>query len=113
MFCMGLEFGPQPFVGSGGDSDDTMKHRCRLIEDEGLPSRVADRASAFFDEQDSGREIPFVLRLDGEGSLETTGCDQSQCIGDGVHRAALSGLGERRPSGDPEFPRLVAGESIF
>ena len=103
---MGPEFGTQTFVGRGGDSDDTMKHRCPLIEDERFPGSVADRASAFFDEQDSGREIPFVLRLDGEGSLDTTGCDQGQCIGDGVHRAAPSGFGERRPSADPKFPRI-------
>jgi len=35
--------------------------------------RVADGAGAFFDEQDSGCEIPFVLRLDGEGSPDTIG----------------------------------------
>jgi len=38
-----------------------------------FPIRVADGAGAFFDEQDSGCEIPFVLRLDGEGSPDTIG----------------------------------------
>src|SRR6185295_14202487 len=98
MFGMGLELGPHVLVGRSGDSDDTTKNRYRLIEDERLPDCVVHGAATFFDEQDSSGEIPLVLRLDGEGSLNTTGCDQGQCIGDGVHGTASSGLGERRPS---------------
>jgi hypothetical protein len=65
MFSVGVEVGVQVLVGRGSHSDDAMKSRCRLIEGKGLPGRVADGAFTFFDKQDSGREIPFVLRLDG------------------------------------------------
>src|SRR5437867_10821347 len=106
MFGVGLEVGTQVLVGRGGHSDDATKPRRRLIEDEGLPGRVADGATTFLAEQDSGREIPFVYRLAGEGCLNATCGDQGQCIGDGVHGAAPSGLGERRPSIVPEFPRI-------
>ena len=62
----------QALIGCGSHSNDTAKSRYRLIEGEGFPLRVADGAAAFFDEQDSGRKIPLVLRLDGEGSLDAT-----------------------------------------
>ena len=106
MFGVGLEVGTQILAGRGGHSDHATKPRRRLIEDERLPGRVADGAATFFNEQDSGCEIPFVLRLDGQGGLDATCGDQGQCIGDGVHGAAPSGLGERRPSIAPEFPRI-------
>src|ERR1051326_5672745 len=106
MFSMGLELSSQILAGCRGHGDDATKRWCRLIEDEGLPGPVADRAPALLYEQDSGCEIPFVLRFDGEGSLDTTGCDQSQCIGDRVHGATRSGLGEARPSFDPKLPRV-------
>src|SRR5580765_1599477 len=106
MFGVELKAGAQVLVGRGGYSNDTMKPRCRLIEGEGFPGRITDGAATFIDEQDSGREIPLVFRLDGQDGLDTTGSDQGKCIGDGVHGAALSGLGEGRPSVTPEFPRI-------
>ena len=55
MLGMALEVGSQVLVGRGGHSDDAAKPRCLLIEDEGLPGRVADGAATFCNEQDSGR----------------------------------------------------------
>ena len=95
MFGMGPEVGMQILVSRGGHCDDATKPRRRLIEDEGFSGRVANGAAIFFDEQDSGREIPFVFRLNSDGGLDATGGDQGQCVGDGVHGAAPSGLGER------------------
>ncbi len=50
---------------------------CRqgLVEDEGFPCSVADRSAAFFDKQDSGRHIPFMFWIEGEGGLDTASCD--------------------------------------
>lgn len=94
MFGVGLEVGAQIFVGCGRHSYDAMKHRYGLIEGEWLPGRVADGAATFFDEQDSGREIPFILRLYRQDGLDTTCGNQGQRVGDRVHGAALSGLGK-------------------
>jgi len=93
-FSVGLEVGVQTPVGCGGYSDNATKCRCRLIEGKRFPARIADGAAALFDEQDSGREIPFVFRLDRQGGLDTACSDQGQCIGDGVHGATPSGLGK-------------------
>ena len=84
----------QVLVGGGGHSNGAMKSRCWLIEGEGFPGRITDGAAAFFDEQDSGCEIPFVFRLDGQDGLDTAGRHQGERIGDGVHGAASSGRGE-------------------
>ncbi len=94
-FGVSLEVGAQVLIGCGGHCDDTMKLRYRLIEGEGFPGRVADDAATFFDEQDTGREIPFVFRFDGQGGLDAAGSNQGQCVGDGIHGAAPSGLGKR------------------
>jgi hypothetical protein len=75
MFGVELEVGTQILVGRGGHSDDAMKPWCRLIEGEGLPGRITDGAATFFDEQDSGRKIPLVFRLDGQDGLDSTGGD--------------------------------------
>lgn len=101
MFGVGLEVGVEAFVSCGGDSDDAAKLGCRLIEDEGFPVRITDDAAAFFDEQDSGCEIPFVFRFNGQGGLDAAGGHQGQCVGDGIHGAALSGPGKHGPSAAP------------
>jgi hypothetical protein len=72
MFGVALKADTQVFVGHGGHSDDATKPRCRLIEGEGFPGCIADGASAFFDEQDSGCEIPLIFRLDSQDGLDTT-----------------------------------------
>ena len=112
MFGVDLKVGAQVLVGRGGHSNDTTKPRCRLIEGEGFPGRITDGPATFIDEQDSGREVPLVFRLDGQDGLDTTGSDQGQCIGDGVHGAALSDLGKHRPSVAPKFPRIDHDDGI-
>jgi hypothetical protein len=72
MYSVGLQLGAQVLIGPGGHSDHATKPWSRLIEDEGLSGPVADRATTFFDEQDTGSHIPFVFRLDGEGGLDAT-----------------------------------------
>jgi hypothetical protein len=76
VFGVDLKVGAQVLVGRGSHSNDTMRHWCRLIEGEGFPGRITDSAATFFDEQDSGREIPLVFRLDGQDGLDTTGSDE-------------------------------------
>ena len=76
MFGVEPKVGAQVLVGRGSHGNDTTKRRCWLIEGEGFPGRITDGAATFFDEQDSGREIPLVFRLDGQDGLDTTGRDQ-------------------------------------
>ena len=106
LFSMGLKLGTQVLVGCGCDSDDAEKSRRGLVEDEGFSVCIADGAAAFLDKEDSRCEVPLVFRLNGESGLDAAGGNQSQCVGDGVHGAASSGLGERHPAVVPELPGI-------
>ena len=88
---MSLEGGVKVLIGG---SDGSVEPRGRLVEGEGFSDRVGDDAATFLDEQDSSREVPFVLWLDGQGALDAAGSNQSQGIGDGIHGTAPSGLGK-------------------
>ena len=67
---------------SRGDGDHAMKPRRRLIERQWLAGGIGNSSSAFFDQEETGGQVPFIFRFDGECGRDPSCSNQGHRVRD-------------------------------
>lgn len=95
------------------DGERSRQSWVGAVEADGMASGGCGAPSAFFDQEHSRGNVPFIPAGQGDHRIRLTGCHERECIGDGPDRAAVEMGPEGVKPADTQFPRINERDRTF
>ena len=88
------------------DGERTRQSRIRAVEGDRMTGSGGGAPAAFFNQQHSRGDIPFIPARQGDHGIRLSRCDKGERVGDRSDWAAVEmGLEAFKPA-DPQLPRI-------